>query len=288
MDGMPSHPAGRPPFVGRETQLGALKSAVDAAELGESVLVLVAGEPGIGKTRLVAELASRVSARAVWAACWEGDGAPAYWPWRQVVRAVGEDNEQAVADAIARLDGSGPAEPGADPRFQLFDAVAGGLATASRVRPLMVVLDDLHWADESTIRLLQFLARDTRSRRLAIVGTYRDTDLDPAHPLAVALADLVRDGLHITLGGLGPRDVATLVDSVGRESPDESGTVARLHRQSGGNPFFLWELLQLERGDGAIDSSATERARRDLPAAGPAVRTDPGRTGRRFRARCGG
>ena len=81
-----AHLSRHPPFVGRETQLGALKSAVDAAELGESVLVLVAGEPGIGKTRLVSELASRVSARTVWAACWEGEGAPAYWPWRQVVR----------------------------------------------------------------------------------------------------------------------------------------------------------------------------------------------------------
>ena len=90
-----------------------------------------------------------------------------------------------------------------------------GLATASVDRPLMLVVDDLHWADESTIRLLQFLARDTRPRRLAIVGTYRDTDLDSAHALSVALPDLVRDGLHLTLGGLGPRDVATLVTSMG-------------------------------------------------------------------------
>ena len=98
---MPSPLAGRPPFVGRETQLGVLKSAVAAAELGEPVIVLVAGEPGIGKTRLIRELDSQVSARGVWAACWEGDGAPAYWPWPQLVRAVGEDNEQAMADVIA-------------------------------------------------------------------------------------------------------------------------------------------------------------------------------------------
>ena len=284
---MPAPPARRPPFVGRETQLGALKSAVDAAELGESVLVLVAGEPGIGKTRLVAELASRVSARTVWAACWEGDGAPAYWPWRQVVRAVGEDNEEAVADAIARLDGSGPAEPGADPRFQLFDAVADGLATASRARPLMVVLDDLHWADESTIRMLQFLARDTRPRRLAIVGTYRDTDLDPAHPLAVGLADLVRDGLHISLGGLGPRDVATLVNSVGRDEPRRAGygrSAAPTERWQPVLPLGAAAAGAVRRRD---RHRATERPRRGVPAAGPAVRPDPGRTRRRLRARCG-
>jgi hypothetical protein len=208
---MPAQFARRPPFVGRETQLGALKSAADAAELGETVVVLVAGEPGIGKTRLVAELASRISARTVWATCWEDEGTPAYWPWRQVVRAVGADHERAMADAIARLDGPGPVESGADPRFQLFDAVAAGLANASTAQPLVIVLDDLHWADEGSIRLLQFLARDTRPRRLAIIGTYRDTDLDPAHPLPIGLAELVRDGLHISLGGLGPRDVATLV-----------------------------------------------------------------------------
>ena len=251
---MPAQFARRPPFVGRETQLGALKSAADAAELGESVVVLVAGEPGIGKTRLVAELASRISARTVWATGWEGDGTPAYWPWRQVVRAIGEDDERAMADAIARLDGLGSAESGANPRFQLFDAVAAGLANASSAQPLMLVLDDLHWADEGSIRMLQFLARDTRPRRLAIIGTYRDTDLDSAHPLAIGLAELVRDGLHLSLGGLGPRDVATLVASVEVASPGVAGTVARLHRQSGGNPFFLWQLLQLET-DGAPGSA---------------------------------
>ena len=102
---------GRPPFVGRETQLGALMSAVNAAELGENVLVLIAGEPGIGKTRLVAELAARVSARVsartVWATCWEGDGVPAYWPWRQLVRAVSEVDEPAMAVRCHEDAGSG-------------------------------------------------------------------------------------------------------------------------------------------------------------------------------------
>ncbi len=252
---MLAQPAWRPPFVGRETQLNALTSAVDAAADGESLLVLVAGEPGIGKTRLVTELAAQVEARAVWATGWEGGGAPAYWPWRQLIRSLADDDQGPLAEALARLDGTGHTESGADPRFQLFDAVAGGLAAVSRTHPLLVVLDDLHWADEGTIRMLQFLARDTRARRLAIVGTYRDTDLDPTHPLALGLAELVRDGLHITLGGLGPRDVATLVSSAGRDFSDESGTLARLHRQTGGNPFFLWELLQLERSSGALDTT---------------------------------
>ena len=138
----------------------------------------------------------------------------------------------------------------------------------------MLVLEDLQWADDGTIRMLQFLARDTRPRRLAIVGTYRDTDLDPAHPLAVGLAELVRDGLHVSLGGLGPRDVATLVNSVEASSPDTPGAVARLHRQSGGNPFFLWELLQLERSDGVRTAPPASAPR--CPAAWAGCPTRPG------------
>ena len=287
MGDMPWLPAVRPQYVGRETQLGALVSAVRAAELGESVLVLIAGEPGIGKTRIVTELASRVSARAVWATCWEGEGAPPYWPWRQVVRSVGEDNEEAMAQAVGRFDAPGSADPAADPRFQLFDAVASGLAAASRSRPLMLVLDDLHWADEASVRMLQFLARDTRERQLAIIGTFRDTDLDPAHPLAVALAGLVRTGLHLTLGGLGPRDVATLVNSGAPDGADRSSAVARLHRQSGGNPFFLRELLQLEHTDTAVVTAPPSvraavsrrldrlsKATRDILAAGSVLGAD--------------
>src|SRR5690349_8867950 len=193
------------PFAGRETQLGALCSAIEAAEFGERVLALVAGEPGIGKTRLIAEVTARVSPRVLWATCWEGDGAPAYWPWLQLVRELAADGDTRTA---VLLDQAPTPELGVDARFRLFDAVAGSIAETSRTRPLVLVLDDLQWADEASIRLLEFLVRDTRPRRLAIIGAYRDTDLDRAHPLARGLAGLVRDGLHVSLGGLGRRDVA--------------------------------------------------------------------------------
>ena len=216
------------PFVGREMQLAALVSAVQAAELGERVVGMVAGEPGIGKTRLVKEMAERVSSQVLWAGCWEGDGAPPYWVWLQLLRALG-------GDAVL-ADGAG------ESRFRLFDAVAECIAAASQDRPLVLVLEDLHWADEASVRLLEFLGHDRRPRRLAIIGTYRDTDLDPSHPFTRSVGDLVRDGLHLALGGLGKRDVGSLAAAMGLEAGEQ---VNALHRRSGGNPFFLRELVRL-------------------------------------------
>ncbi|HWI04413.1 MAG TPA: ATP-binding protein, partial [Acidimicrobiales bacterium] len=124
------------PFVGREAPLAALVSAVQAGELGERVAALVAGEPGIGKSRLVREMAARVSSQVLWAGCWEGDGAPPYWVWRQLLRPL---------DGEGVLSGAGAGE--GEGRFGLFDAVTEVFATASQERPLVLVIEDLHWAD---------------------------------------------------------------------------------------------------------------------------------------------
>jgi tetratricopeptide (TPR) repeat protein len=251
------------PFVGRETPLAALVSAVQAAELGESVVALVAGEPGIGKTRLVREMAARVTCRVLWAVGWEGDGAPAYWPWLQLLRALrsldhgdGDGPEPNVVYGVDVLMGNAPSsDVNSDARFEVFDAVAEVFALASQRQPLVLVFEDLHWADEASIRLLEFLSRDRRPRRLAMVGTYRDSELDRQHPLARRLAELVTGGLHLTLGGLGRRDVAALVVAMGEDGEGAARIVPLLHRKSGGNPFFLRELVRLLRVEGALDSS---------------------------------
>ena len=146
---------GHTPFVGRERQLSELVSAIDAAEFGEHVLALIAGEPGIGKTRLVSEVTSRVSSRVLRSACWADDDAPAFWPWRQLLRTLhGPDGgEPHPLDAIGRgrRPELGTDQPemklGGDARFQLFDSVAEQLAAASLATPLVLVIDDLHWAD---------------------------------------------------------------------------------------------------------------------------------------------
>jgi len=151
-------------FVGRSRVLAALRAAVDSAQRGVPQLVLLAGEPGIGKTALAGQAAAHASAggaRVAWGAGWDGDGVPAFWPWRQVLRALGDDLESrgAASDTMPN-----------DARFRLFGAVADALAAASAPAGLVVVLDDLHWADAGTLRLLAFVARHLRSARLLILG----------------------------------------------------------------------------------------------------------------------
>ncbi|MDQ3895825.1 MAG: AAA family ATPase [Actinomycetota bacterium] len=241
------------PFVGRKTQIQALVSAVEAAELGESAVALVGGEPGIGKTRLVREVVARIASPVLWSSCWQGGGAPPYWPWQQLVgglRAISDADRRAPAederDELRGLLGQAPApDESGGARFRLFEAVVDLFTTAAQLAPLVLVLDDLHWSDEPSLRLLQFFARDPRARRIAIIGTYRDTDVEDDHPLAECLGDLARSGLHISLGGLGKRDVAVLAGALtGVPAPSPQG-VSMLHRQTGGNPLFVRELVRL-------------------------------------------
>lgn len=250
------------PFVGREATLGALVSAVQAAELGESVHGLVAGEPGIGKTRLVREMATRVSASVLWAGTWVGDGAPPYWVWLQLLRALSlEASGAAGAEHLIQSmqGGAASADVSGDARFRMFDAVTEVFSAASHQRPLVLVIEDLHWADESSVRLLEFFFHDRRPRRVAVVCTYRETDLGANHPLARHLGELVRDGLHVSLGGLGKRDVAALVTAMGEEASLQR-MVPLLHRKSGGNPLFLRELVRLWHDEGRLDCASSDLA----------------------------
>src|SRR6476659_8430879 len=151
------------PFVGRTRELADLSIAIDAAGSGAGSLVLVTGEPGIGKTRLIAELAHAAAEGGLTMAsgrCWEEGGAPPYWPWIQVLRALGGDLDQLAAAAEARAPlpgGTGGITPEGE-RIRLFDAVGRFLAHAAADRPLLVTLDDMHAADEPSLLLLRFLA----------------------------------------------------------------------------------------------------------------------------------
>src|SRR5262249_51780773 len=140
-----------------------------------------------------------------------------------------------------------------DARFGLFDAVADAFSTASQREPLLLVIDDLQWADAASVRLLQFLGRDPRARRLAIVANYRDGGVDGNRPLADAVAELAVDGVHIRLDGLGEGEVSALARALVRDSV-VLPSMPLLHRRSGGNPFFVRELVRLldaesRRGD---------------------------------------
>ena len=270
------------PFVGRAGELAALTADLDAAVGGHGGVVLVAGEPGIGKTRLAEELAARAIVRGavvLWGRCWEGAGAPSFWPWVQVVRgyvqvqaddpaslrhdlgAGAADIAQlvpAVHDRIPDLPAPPPLEPEAA-RFRLFDSLAGFLRTAAARRPLLLVLDDLHWADVPSLALLRFMSRELEGAEGSgplVVGSYRHTEVDQGHPLLAAVADLTR-GQHrwLLLGGLGQREVAGFVALVAGAEPSAE-LAAEVYRQTDGNPFFVTEVVRLLASQGRLDPAA--------------------------------
>lgn len=156
-----------PGFVGRSAELAALSAALEEGFHGRGRLIFLSGGPGSGKSRLAmeaAELAAQRGALTGWGRCRETDGAPAFWPWIQVLRAIQKDHGLL-----------GEAHDSADP-FRTYDAVARSLAELARTRPLFLVLDDLHRADVGSLRLLRFVApssRRTRSRSSARIGTRR-------------------------------------------------------------------------------------------------------------------
>jgi predicted ATPase len=180
------------PFVGRAQELEELEASLDEAAAWHGRVVLVTGEPGIGKTRLLQELVGAAAGRGwevLTGRCWEGGGAPAYWPWIQVVRAAGGELERLAAATSAR-----PGSSSVDPesvRFALFDAVARFLADAAREQPLVIVLEDLHAADEPSLLLLRFLADTVAERPVLVLGSYRE-DERRVRDLAPLFAGLVR------------------------------------------------------------------------------------------------
>ncbi|HEY2443004.1 MAG TPA: AAA family ATPase, partial [Streptosporangiaceae bacterium] len=267
------------PFVGRAGELAALAADLDAAVGGRGGVVLVAGEPGIGKTRLAEELANRAAGRGaavLWGRCWEGAGAPAFWPWVQVVRGyvrVQADDPAslrhdlgggaadiaqlvpAVQNCIPDLPAPPPLEPEAA-RFRLFDSLAGFLRTAAGRRPLLLILDDLHWADVPSLALLRFMSRELEGAGPLVVGCYRHTEVDQGHPLLAGVADLTR-GQHrwLLLGGLGRQDVADFVTLVAGTEPSAE-LAAEVYRQTDGNPFFVTEVVRLLASQGRLEPTA--------------------------------
>ena len=183
--------------MGRDRELAELLADLEDAISGRGRLFLIAGEPGIGKTWLAEHLAGHATkrgTRVLWGRCWEGGGAPPFWPWAQMIRALAEGLDKqtlaswlgAGAAQVAQLVPSLAERLGTTTipavashesdaaRFYLFEAVTGLFRRAASVRPLLLVLDDLHAADDPSLLLLQFLARQLDGARLLVVGTYRD------------------------------------------------------------------------------------------------------------------
>jgi eukaryotic-like serine/threonine-protein kinase len=262
-------------FVGREKEMDELRAGLEDALSGRGRLLMLVGEPGIGKTRTSEEFATYARLRSVqvlWGRCYEGEGAPVYWPWVQVIRSYVHDRDakelmsemgpgaadiaQVVSEVRERLPGL-PAPPALEPeqaRFRLFDSITTFLKNASKGQPVVLVLDDLHWADKPSLLLLQFLARELRGARLLVLGTYRDVEIRRQHPLAETLGELARQQLsqRILLRGLTERDVSRFIEVTAGISPPQA-LVEAVYRETEGNPFFVNEIVRLLVSDGRLE-----------------------------------
>jgi tetratricopeptide (TPR) repeat protein len=207
---------------------------------------MVSGEPGVGKTALLTEAgerAARDGARVLWGQCWLSDGTPPYWPWTQVLRKAVNPSPGGKWTGLERvLGGASGAEPGAEAsptaRFELFDTVAQTLVRLSGDAALVVLLDDLQWADDASLELLEFLARHLHDAAVLLVGAYRDTEAPDVLRRISALAETV------PLAGLSDDGVTELMADI--SGTGISAELARKVRQrTGGNPLFVRELTRL-------------------------------------------
>jgi hypothetical protein len=253
-------------LIGRDHPAGVLRAELSRAASSHGGLVLVTGEAGIGKTTLVTgvvEEARRSGALVLSGACWDSESAPGYWPWTQVIRALrrtASPEEWATAEEAAGTGLAvllGESRPGQVAEgFPLFDAVASGLVAVSHRRPVVVVLDDLHWADAGSLKLLAFAAQHTWFERLLMVGTYRDTEVEVAsHPARPLLLPLATRATVVSLTGLGRDDVADLMARTVGRRPDDA-MAAEVHRRTGGNPFFVEQTARLWHAGGAVTAIA--------------------------------
>jgi DNA-binding SARP family transcriptional activator/RecA/RadA recombinase len=247
----PERSSPRGVFVGRSRELAALDDALGDALDSRGRVLLIAGEPGIGKSRLIDELAARARARdahVLVGRCWEAGGAPAYWPWVQALRGYLYDGELAEL-----VPGEAPALDSDGARFRLFEAVGSLLRRAAETRPLVVVLDDVHAADEPSLLLLRFVAREIASSRLLIVCAFRDVDPTLRDPLTSALAELVREPhtSQIALDGLSERDVAEYIELATATRP-AGELVTAIHAETEGNALFVAEVVRLLDAEGRL------------------------------------
>jgi DNA-binding SARP family transcriptional activator len=267
-------------FVGREGEIAELEAALERALDGHGSVCMLGGEPGIGKSRLadeLTELARMRNARVLWGRCWEAGGAPAFWPWVQALRSYIADAEAAplraklgprgseVAQLLPELrerfpDLPEPASPESEgARFRLFDATVDLIKRAAADTPLVLVLDDLHAADTPSLLLLRFIVGEIADAPVLVLGTYRDVEVGPDHPLGAALDDLGRhQASHlIPLGGLDESQVSRLIAASAEATPSPR-VVSAIHRGTGGNPLFVEELVHLLVSENRLEEAAGE------------------------------
>jgi predicted ATPase len=264
-------------FVGRKRELLELRKGLKDALAGAGRLFLISGGPGIGKTRLAEQLSKCAAPQnmlVAWGRCWEGAGAPAYWPWIQIFRqclgksghgscdranskrssiidlrpAVFETNESNVAKS-PRLASGDPEQE----RFRFFDSAARLLQQQSATEPILIFIDDLQAADEPSLQMLIFVARALKTERVILVGTYRDNELRSSPVVSRLFANLAREGTHLPLAGFSRTEIEEYLNQSAAFHFDRN-LIDALSQVTAGNPLFLDGIVRmLEAGRGAED-----------------------------------
>ena len=267
------------PFVGRQREMAELRATLDDALAGHGRLVMLTGEPGIGKTRTARELvalAEARGARSLWGWCYEREGAPPYWPWVQPMRSyvLGADPGQLraelgpgasdIAELIPEIREKlpdlkpSPSLESEQTRFRLFDSISTFLKNLAQSQSLVIVLDDLHWSDVPSLLLLEFLARQVSESKVLIIGAYRDIEVSRQHPLSETLAELSRSPnfRRFVLRGLDSEDVGPFIQSTGGRATGAEDVspklVEAIYAHTEGNPLFMSEVIRLLGEQGGL------------------------------------
>jgi DNA-binding CsgD family transcriptional regulator len=275
------------PFVGRKSELATLKRLLEESRGGRGRLVTIDGEAGIGKTRLMSEMAAVAEAagsRVLWSQMVEDPVAPPYLPWLLALRGYLQqvDDEslaadlgsgaQAVADVLPelrerlQLPASQPPKQSDAARFQLYDSVTRFLLALARRESLVLLFDNLHLASRSSLLLLEYYARHLAGTPSLVIAAYRESDVGASHPLREALGRLGRTVGYeaLTLAGLSLDEVAELL-SLTLRSPVPAAFVAAVRRRGDGNPLFVGEVAAgLARRDASL-AEATGDGHFDVP-----------------------
>ncbi|MDH3451813.1 MAG: AAA family ATPase, partial [Gammaproteobacteria bacterium] len=291
-------------IFGRDEELSRLVHSFEQAKAGVGRVVTLSGEPGIGKTHLVrafAESARANGGRVLFGNCYEEPGSPPYWPWTQVLEASREllaaDSGELLADDEAELIATlvpsiGKArglqsqlsikDETTQARFRLFTTVVGFLVECSVNAPLVIVLDNLHWADKPSMRLLEFLVREIGKHRILLVCTYRDMEITRTHPLFETLGALTRETqvTRLKLRGISEAAAGKIVHkTVGKTFPE--ALIRAIHQHTEGNPLFVAEVARVLADE--LATSADDRVQVRIP---DGVREAIGRRLNRLSTQC--